>query len=579
MKFRTLLIIAVASCVASTTAVAQTPDRLPTQDRSKEKSYVPDQLKKETDAKAFAIPMEGPIDPDAYIVGPSDVLQISVWGPISISFPTAVTPEGTLIIPTVGDLSVSGKTLTVVKGLIRDAAKRKFPLGDIGISLLTPRSFLVTLSGSVLSPGLYTVYAIDRVDKVFVLGTAIKPPTTSLSLPALTEQSQHNRTTFALPQLEIGVQIYSAASTRNILLRRKNKSTLRVDLDKYRATGDERYNPTLLDGDAIIVPQRNIENNFLSIYGAVNAPGAYEYAEGDKLSDLVLIASGTASAADLDHVRISRLSADGADETGIDVNLRDILAGRAPDAELRRGDRITVPMLTDDRKNFTVVVIGEVMSPGVQPITKNTTHLSDIIRRAGGLSKHALLSGSRVFRKSTPAEKLDDQYSMFIQNLRSARFNPVDSTFFLGRIRLGFEPVNLDFVTLLDGKDAAQDLVLQDGDLIHIASDQHTVLVQGQVTIPGYQPFISGASLEQYILRAGGYSSDAELGEVRVIKRGTLEWMDPDDTRIESGDQIWVPRYVPKDLTYYLAAVRDVATFVTAVATVGLLILQMRTVK
>jgi hypothetical protein len=91
--------------------------------------------------------LEGPINPAEYIIGPFDVLDVNVWGMAPIRFLIPVTPEGTLIIPTVGEIAVAGDTLVAVKKKIQQAMRKKYTVGDIGVTLSSMRTFKVTVPG------------------------------------------------------------------------------------------------------------------------------------------------------------------------------------------------------------------------------------------------------------------------------------------------------------------------------------------------------------------------------------------------------------------------------------------------
>ncbi len=114
-----------------------------------------------------------------------------------------------------------------------------------------------------------------------------------------------------------------------------------------------------------------------------------------------------------------------------------------------------------------------------------------------------------------------------------------------------------------------------DGDIVYIPSSLAGVLLQGQVARPGYLPFAPGAAIDHYVQRAGGYSEYADEGEVRIIKKSTLEWVDPAKTTIESGDQIWVPKKPRREFPYYFAMVRDVVSILGAVGTLIILAIQV----
>ncbi len=126
---------------------------------------------------------------------------------------------------------------------------------------------------------------------------------------------------------------------------------------------------------------------------------------------------------------------------------------------------------------------------------------------------------------------------------------------------------------LLVDHDSTQDVVLQKDDIIYIPSNFDAVVVQGQVARSGYVTFVPSKDLQYYIGKAGGYAELADPSEVRIIKRGSLEWVKPDSTTIESGDQIWVPKQPKKDFMYYFTWAKEGAALVGSVFSVAYLII------
>jgi len=552
---------------------AQSLDKLRGSDKPTDKSLLQEYMQsKDATSRLTTPPMEGAIAPDQYIVGPSDMFTIGIWGPVNFSLPIAVTPEGSLIIPTVGELPAAGKTLSALKKEADRMIRKRYTLGEINFTLTIPRSFIVNLQGAVLKPGKVIASAVERADRVILDGITIELPKTSLSFPVKQEGEPFTDRAFALPKVNFTNQLYEHASTRNIQLIRRNGDHHRIDLDLYNATGDSRYNPFLLDGDRIFVPRKE-EGNFLSILGAVNSPGRYEFVEGDRLSDLIRIAYGLNAQAQSDAVRLSRL-----DENGNESETRVFQWSGATvlseDPLLQRGDRVFIPTATDSRGDYQVVIEGEVKFPGTYPISRSRTTLSDLVSTAGGFNDRALLNGSLVFRKSPTAPSIAPLHEL-LRHARAAQFNMVDSSYFFNLMKVGLEPVHIDFNKLFHYNDTSSDVILRDGDIVIIATDQQSVLVQGQVSRPGYQPFKTGVPLSYYIERAEGFTESALDDDTRIIKRGTLDWKEPSDTEIESGDIIFVPKKIPKDLTYYLAIFRDAGTFLAAIATTALLIHQV----
>ena len=58
-------------------------------------------------AQPVGLALESIIDPALYFVGPSDVFSVNIWISPPLHFLLTVTPEGTLIIPTVGEVRIS----------------------------------------------------------------------------------------------------------------------------------------------------------------------------------------------------------------------------------------------------------------------------------------------------------------------------------------------------------------------------------------------------------------------------------------------------------------------------------------
>ena len=87
-----------------------------TTDTKKELQDSKTDLKNMIQAPVTNVPaLEGPVDPEKYYVGPSDILSVNIWISPPLNFSLTVTPEGTLIIPTVGEVRVTDLTLREAK--------------------------------------------------------------------------------------------------------------------------------------------------------------------------------------------------------------------------------------------------------------------------------------------------------------------------------------------------------------------------------------------------------------------------------------------------------------------------------
>ncbi len=157
-------------------------------------------------------------------------------------------------------------------------------------------------------------------------------------------------------------------------------------------TADFNQNPYLLNGDVIILPQLDLDRNFIEVEGAVNKPTQFQFVEGDKLSDAILFARGINSAYNFEgKIEIIRLSYDGMNEDIISVSLDE-------NPTLQRGDRIKVIADETQKRDFKVLVDGEVNRPGYVFITKDQTTIKEVIEKAGGIKSNADLRNAELVR-------------------------------------------------------------------------------------------------------------------------------------------------------------------------------------
>jgi protein involved in polysaccharide export with SLBB domain len=493
--------------------------------------------------------LEKPINPETYTVGPGDILSVNIWTSPPLNFLVQVTVEGTAIIPTVGEVKVAGRTLQDAKEDIIRKIRTKYISGEVTVTLVSPRTFYITVTGYAPRYEKYKVRSIDRVSNALALAF-------------------QTADTFRIMRK---ISMADSVNFRKIQLRR-NGVVINVDLRKYFATGDDRYNPYLLEGDWIVL-QRRDPNSFVSIYGAVNKPGLYEFVEGDKLTDIIKIAGGTLESADIERVEISRLDEQGKITQKIYVNLKNILNGLAEDVSLERNDRIFVPEERTLKQDYKVTVTGEVKYPGTYPISRNGTMLSQILKEAR-LTEYSDVQNVLVINGGADnpiAVRIDTLLPLLL--LKNFVFPSSDSLYFSYEVDLlkSLKFNSIDVEKVISG---AEDYELQDGDLIYVPPKNNFVYVFGQVNTPGFVSYEKGKDYRYYISKAGGFTRFARKGDVKVIKRKTFTWNDADDVEIEPGDYIFVPKKIVREPIYYWNLAKDIILTVGAVAsTVATIIL------
>ena len=504
--------------------------------------------------------LEGLVDPEKYYVGPSDVLSVNIWISPPLNFSLTVTPEGTLIIPTVGEVRVTDLTLGEAKKKVIEEIKKKYITGSPSVTLISPRSITVTITGAIRYPGKYILTATDRADKDIEMADKIQKdqpvePTENIEdwQRRLNERKQ---------------------SKRDIHLTRRTGEIFRVDILRYYATQNDKLNPFLREGDEIFVPRIDPKKNVFAVYGGVNVQGLFELVEGDNLLDAIELAYGFSMRAKTDSIVLYRYNVQTGKQILSYYNFDQVKNGDAKNVKLISGDRIVVKEQPDVREDYRVFLEGEVQYPGVYPITKDSTSLLKVIEWAGGFTEYASLTSAQVYRGTISRQELD------IEKLLSMRGNitPEDSAYYLleSELRTKREVVNVDFKRLFIDKDSTEDIYLRNGDYVSIPSIRRTIYIFGQVVNPGNIPFVPGMDYKYYIQKCSGFTENARSGDVMIIKRATRQWLSPKETKIEEGDYVWVPKEPQRSFAYYMNIFNQTAGVITAAVSIALLAIQLK---
>lgn len=163
-----------------------------------------------------------------YVINPVVVLSLSTQRQ-DPSFQAQVSPEGTVVLPQVGTVSVQGLSLEEAQEKIRLSLSRVLVNPILVVSLASPRPVQVTISGEVFRPGIYNISsALPRVSEALLIagGSSI------------------------------------GADLRQIQVRRRlmDGSTISQNIDLYGTLQNDGTLPNLRlqDGDAIFIPKREV---------------------------------------------------------------------------------------------------------------------------------------------------------------------------------------------------------------------------------------------------------------------------------------------------------------------------------
>ncbi|MFP4543132.1 MAG: SLBB domain-containing protein [Candidatus Kapaibacterium sp.] len=484
--------------------------------------------------------LEREIDPEKYIVGPEDVFRISVIATKPQEFSAKISPEGKLLLKGSGIVDLKGKTLAESYNLIKDVLRKTYRSDEIYVILEEIRRFKVVVTGKVVRNGIVPASAVLRVSEVID---------------------------------KTGGLVFES-SLRYIEILRSDGTIVPVDLLKFYAFKGENDNPTVLGGDLIKVPPKS-EKYSIQILGDVNNPGEFEFVEGDSLSHLISFAQGFTKSAFLDSIEVARFTPTGVNRFFLDLSSwrdKKLINGKLQNnIALQAGDRVFIRKTVNWFNNKYAVIDGEIKFPGKYPIQENAETLTDLIERAGGVTEDASLSLSEFIRQSEIGY-IDPEILRIAEILPSER-SKQEKSYYEARVREKRGAMAIDFENAIGNPGSKDNIAIKHRDSIVIANAKNLINVQGHVYNPGLVRYNPDHDYEDYIKLAGGYSYQADKGEVFIVKpRGEQFRAGNKDYKITAGDVILVP---PKEKIPFSEQFSDVVQVVFQLSTIIIIVVDL----
>ncbi|MBG6109872.1 protein involved in polysaccharide export with SLBB domain [Flavobacterium sp. CG_9.10] len=301
--------------------------------------------------------------PVNYVLGPGDVLQVSVYGVQEFSASIPVSVEGKVTIQYVGQIPVSGMSIEAATQKIRNAFAKVYSTinsgqSQVSVSLSRIRTIKVTLIGSK-QPGNYSISSLATVYNALFLGGG----------PG------------------------KNGSYRNIELLRDNKVYRTIDIYHFLVNGDQSDNVGLKDNDVIRIPAYNQR---VTVEGQVKRPGIFEMKRGETFTDLLSFASGFNEFAYTASVNVLQ-------KTNKEFKVRDIKATEFNTYTPLSGDVFTVTKILNRFEN-RIKIDGAVFRPDTYSFYEGM-RFSDLIAKADGLKEDAYSKRARIIRLKSDLTK------------------------------------------------------------------------------------------------------------------------------------------------------------------------------
>ena len=348
--------------------------------------------------------------------------------------------------------------------------------------------------------------------------------------------------------------------------------------------------------------QMQLRQHAAYLRGAVENPGAWPVADGVTLDAVLAAAGGLSLEGRGENIEIASLAMnEGAQAVSGGPRRRQVDLGQedAASIAIHPGDAIRVNQSrVRPRAESSVVLAGQVNQPGRYDLLPGD-HLSDLLQRAGGLTREAYPSGA-IFSRDSERRAEEQRFRSEARSLRLSLASALDAkanaapdkgpnaeqigaveqligqlqtTEGVGRITVEADPDAL--AAKPDG-----DILLEDGDRVFVPQRPLTVRVAGEVMSPAALKFNRDEEPRDYIDQAGGFSRDADQGRSFVLfPDGSAQplkvgsWNHKADL-IPPGSTIVVPRD-PKPFDF-LQTAKDVTQVLGNLAITGIFIQDLK---
>lgn len=387
--------------------------------------------------------------PQNYRLGPGDEVIIDIWGANEEHLRQVISPEGSIMIEQLGPVYLNGLNIKEANNHVKNAFSKKYSgvndaETDIQLTLGEVRSVIVNVMGEVETPGTFLVSPFSSVFNALYLAGGVNDIGSLRNIQVL-------RNGRKVAGVDIYDYIMNGKADGNITLQEgdvvivppyeqlvnltgnvkrpmyyemlpsETVETLinygggfsgdayqgMIRLERHAGFENELYNVEspqfstyhLQDGDIVTVGTvLDRYSNRVELQGSVMRPGMYAIGPNvSTVAELLNVAEGLKEDAYTGRALLYREGPELQLQI-LALDLGQILAGTAPDIELKKNDVLVVASIEEIVDRGVLTIDGHVAFPGEYPYAENTT-LEDLILEAGGLLEGASTARVDVARR------------------------------------------------------------------------------------------------------------------------------------------------------------------------------------
>ena len=311
---------------------------------------------------------------------------------------------------------------------------------------------------------------------------------------------------------------------RAVLYRQREDLTTEVIPVDIKAIMDgTSQNIILAKNDILYIPSiHDLQDmGVITVFGEVARPGELPYADNTTLEDIIIQAGGLKESASTVRVDVSRRikdnkSTDVSSTIGkmYSFSLKDgfVIDGE-PGFVLQPYDQVYVRRSPGYQEQANVDITGEVLYDGTYALTNKSERLSDLVKKAGGVTPFAYVKGAKLIRQANDEElkRMEDVFKMMRREMGQANMDSLkldlDSVYSVG----------IDLELAMKNPGSSADVVLRAGDKLVVPELSNTVKINGAVMLPNTVAYKDNKSVKYYISQAGGFANNARKSRAFII--------------------------------------------------------------
>lgn len=259
------------------------------------------------------------------------------------------------------------------------------------------------------------------------------------------------------------------------------------------------------------------DSMYVQVEGFVRKPTIIKWRENMSLKDVILASGGVTEYGDTGNIEVSRRvkNANTSEIKRIEAEI--LIADITSSLLLQPFDLIVVKGKEGYTNQRTVIVTGDVKVPGRYVLQTSDDRISDIITRFGGFKPSADSTAITIRRSIKSNLSLKEREEIFQRLLNINNDSIISNIKLRNEIYKSYELISVNISKILSDASSAENLILEDGDILTVDKNSNLVKISGDVYYPTIVPYKEGKRAKYYVKQAGNITQVGRKSGTIVI--------------------------------------------------------------